>query len=165
MDLVTLNPLCSRYPHQSTLGKQFPVPSLDTIDGLRYGTHCVKIKVRLIRVWDSVSLRTHYEMMTNFILIDEKEKLCWAVTDVAHRARILSLAEKIKREASKFDKAVATKRIDNFQFLFDIVQSKDLKGDGLATASNRTLSKVRCSCSHRVLLYASTACNTSWLFL
>ncbi|KAK1386079.1 hypothetical protein POM88_023814 [Heracleum sosnowskyi] len=91
MDLVTLNPLCSRYPHQSTSEKQFPVPSLDTIAGLRYGTHCVKIKVRLIRVWDSVSLRTHFEMMTNFILIDEKEKLCWAVTDVAHRPRILSL--------------------------------------------------------------------------
>ncbi|KAK1360648.1 hypothetical protein POM88_045122 [Heracleum sosnowskyi] len=91
MDLVTLNPLCSRYPHRTTLGKHFPVPSLDNIAGLRYGTHCVKIKVRLIRVWDSVSLRTHYEMMTNFILIDEKEKLCWAITDVAHRARLLSL--------------------------------------------------------------------------
>ncbi|KAK1394325.1 hypothetical protein POM88_013381 [Heracleum sosnowskyi] len=33
----------------------------------------------------------------------------------------------------------------NFQFLFDIVQSKDLKVDGLAAASNRTLSKVRFS--------------------
>ncbi|KAK1387538.1 hypothetical protein POM88_015716 [Heracleum sosnowskyi] len=33
----------------------------------------------------------------------------------------------------------------NFQFLFDIVQTKDLKGDGLAAASNRTLYKVRFS--------------------
>ncbi|KAK1370904.1 hypothetical protein POM88_036996 [Heracleum sosnowskyi] len=64
---------------------------MDNITSLRHGTHNAKIKVRLIRVWDSFSLRSHYDMMTNFILIDAKNNMYWAVTDVTERERLLPL--------------------------------------------------------------------------